>query len=339
VVQVGIQTCRVPNFCANIRADFNNCGACGVVCPTGSCVDGVCQPSVPRVLMSNASLGAIALDDTYVYVKDNNTHTIARIPKLGGPVETIGDAAVWALTTQIVVDGSDLVIGAHRMPKSGGAPVLVATETAFGDLTPDATDLYYVAYHSFGGGFGQLEVHRVPKYGGSPTTVCVTPLQSLEPVKVLLDATDVWFHMPGHGGIRTGRCRKDGSGITPIPPTVGAGGDIGLGPTHVFVGDYATYATARMGKDFSQIRYLEFSYVARFVVGNPYVYYWGGDTGSPAPYSPYGTGKVLACGGLPAPIYGALLPPVDWSTYPSQPVLDDQAAYLVKGGQLVRQPQ
>lgn len=120
-------------------------------------------PLVSQLAIGGLALGALAVDDGYVYWNRGASGTVQRIAKTGGAVQ-------------------DVVSGGY----------------AVGTAVPDATDVYYVGYHS---GLLPGDVKRAPKNGG-PSTVLAT---GLNPVRHLALASDavyvlVSFESPAEPG-------------------------------------------------------------------------------------------------------------------------------------------
>src|SRR6185437_14800668 len=79
---------------------------CGNACANGLCVNGTCEPSLPRVLAQGSTYGALAVDATAVYYADTGASTIAKVQKTGGTptVLATGESNV----TAIAVDGTSV---------------------------------------------------------------------------------------------------------------------------------------------------------------------------------------------------------------------------------------
>jgi hypothetical protein len=155
--------------CLLLSTDPKNCGACGRDCLGGSCTAGLCQP----VVLASASGGGAALslcaDASHLYwtgnVKSAMPNTI------------------------------------QTMPKSGGAPVTLASgyQVGGGAMVTDGTTVFYLAY-------GYLL--SIPASGGTPTTLSTPTFNSSNAGALVLSGSVlVWADDSG-----VYRANKDGSG-------------------------------------------------------------------------------------------------------------------------------
>jgi hypothetical protein len=129
---------------------------------------------------------AVAVDDTHVYFSNIDWARVARVPKGGGPAETVADHLGYP--HEMVMDATHVYISVEdsflpgsppgpaivRAPKSGGPVELVAGgQPAIGAMALHRDDIY------FGGGYGvpDGDVRRVPKAGGA-VEVLVTQLDT-----------------------------------------------------------------------------------------------------------------------------------------------------------------
>lgn len=86
------------------QSDKANCGRCGHDCLGGDCKAGVCQ--VVAIAGSLPAPGAIALDDTNVYIATQGANTILRVAKTGGKVDTL--VTGWQSMIGVAVSGTTL---------------------------------------------------------------------------------------------------------------------------------------------------------------------------------------------------------------------------------------
>lgn len=144
---------------------------------------------MPQVLATGqAHPGDLTVDDAYVYwVTWDSPATLARVPKEGGPVETLATdlASPWAL----VLAGDHLYFGddddtVKRVPKAGGCVEIIAQGLDTPEyLAVDATHVYFT-YPGLG------EVLKVPRAGGTPTKLATLQAQ---PEEIVVDDGFVYW--------------------------------------------------------------------------------------------------------------------------------------------------
>lgn len=85
----GGQRAVCDDVCVSLADDPAHCGACSRSCLGGECSEGRCQPVA--LATGQVTPGSVALSDTHVYFRagSGDAALIRRVPKAGGPVETI----------------------------------------------------------------------------------------------------------------------------------------------------------------------------------------------------------------------------------------------------------
>jgi hypothetical protein len=128
-------------------------------------------------LSSNSYGFDIAVDDTQIYWVDLVSGEAWTMPKAGGTAVLLLGAQYAPL--RMVLD-QDTVYwfnksGIYSVPKIGGAPSMIASDSGATDLTVDATNVYWTSSDMV---FQKYSVKRAPK-GGGPAVV-LTSADSIE---------------------------------------------------------------------------------------------------------------------------------------------------------------
>lgn len=138
--------------CVNEVIDDQNCGGCGLVCPT-SCISGECVVT----LATGQSPGAMAIDTRDLYWANWDVHaSLMKVPLAGGTATTVWSGAPAA--GGLVVDDTNVYWSAERtlesvettlflqLPKAGGETTTLeayANGGTSGPIAVSASDLYY----------------------------------------------------------------------------------------------------------------------------------------------------------------------------------------------------
>lgn len=181
--------------CTDLGTTPIHCGACGHDCLGGGCVEGRCLP----VLLwdgEEADGRATGIDQSDEYVYATTTLGVVRVPKAGGaPLMLTSESA----GPRIDVEGAHAYFTAgslQRVPLGGGSPESLAVKSGWGGrgLRVDATHAY--AVRSLYGDEAQVELMRVPRNGGSQVNV---PLTGTGGWGVQLDAANAY--VTGSAGV------------------------------------------------------------------------------------------------------------------------------------------
>ena len=139
--------------------------------------------------------GALAVDETHLYVASYALGTVTRVAKTGGSPAPISSAT--PRPVGIVVDDHFVFVtceadgSVRRIPKSGGAVAILARGQVNHDQ-PAQDDTY--VYWTSGG--QDMAVMRVPKDGSRPAEVVYAPLHT-NPNQVAVDETNVYVTETG----------------------------------------------------------------------------------------------------------------------------------------------
>lgn len=177
----------------------------------------------------------LAADDQYVYLIDESA-TLVRVPRLGGPVEPLAEPLDGLLPFAMIVDATHVYISALpfetifspvpgsiiAVPKSGGVATVLASgvETAF-TLAVDETHVYWAAAGILDFTEGELrpggKIERMKKDGSERVTLAG---DLSAPFGLALAGGDVYF---GESGLATGdfsvglyRVAKTGGTVTTL---------------------------------------------------------------------------------------------------------------------------
>ncbi len=167
-------------------SDPKNCGACGQICATTSCVNGVCKPL--ELATAQAHPYDLAIDTDYVYwVNEGNNFnddgTLARVSKKGGKVEVLATALLTASSVAVggsnvywTSYGNDLTMstngGVFTMAKTGGMITQLAkNQLAAGAIAVDADNAYFVSAGTPAKKYQDGEIRMVPLKGGNVVTL------------------------------------------------------------------------------------------------------------------------------------------------------------------------
>jgi hypothetical protein len=314
------------SVCSNLQTDVESCGQCGHPCATGLCVNGVCDPTQPRVLVTNVKVAHLALDATSVYYADVNTATIARVPKTGGTPQVL---ATSNNVGGLAVDGtylywSQTTAGAiNRIPLAGGMMQMVSAASGPGVLAVDGTDVFWANNSNF-------KVLKAPKGGGSITTLATLPSTNAIG-DVQLDGIYVYWNQPAGFSMGLQRAPKDGSGSVEQVLQV-TGPVMAFDQDYVYVGDgLAGQGVVRRRKDLSAPPQKATNGAVPAAMGlavaGLFTY---------TSYPPAESGRELKCGGPPPPMQMSI--PNQPLPYGTPIVTDDAYLYTVVGSQLQRLP-
>jgi hypothetical protein len=219
--QGGCVICAGSTTCTNLRADAQNCGACGHACGAGTCAAGACQP-VKLASITGVSDG-VESDGTNVYWTDRGSPSPGGVDGhsevfLGGRVRSVALAtsAKTNLASSVpellgmVRSGSTLFYATDALPPNreesyepvtidsvaddgGGPPTsLLSTQPSNPplDMVVEGNYLYWID------GSG---VWRVKKTGGTPTSIWSSATQ--ETLSIGADSTYVyWTSTNGDAG-------------------------------------------------------------------------------------------------------------------------------------------
>jgi hypothetical protein len=136
----------------------------------------------------------VALDDAFVYWTDQGS-SVGRVPKGGGPQETLVKLSAGVSTVMLAVDDTRVYFSVQlgsagfvaSAPKAGGAPTMLAKdlELPYG-VALDAESVYVAVKSSGASG----SIVKVPK-GGGPVTTVVSDLP--DPSNLALDDACVYW--------------------------------------------------------------------------------------------------------------------------------------------------
>lgn len=197
------------------------------VAPPSSCVVGTLVPATYA--------NVLAADEQFVYFVDESL-MLARVPRLGGAVETLVESLDPMLPLAMTVDATHLYISSFpidfggaqlpgsiiAVPKTGGVVEVLASgvDTAF-TLVADETHLYWAAAGILDFDEGEIrpggKVERMRKNGSERMTLA-SDLSA--PLGLALSGGEVYF---GESGLATGdpsvglyRVAKSGGAITTL---------------------------------------------------------------------------------------------------------------------------
>jgi kumamolisin len=177
--------------CVDFETDANNCGACGVSCGNGLCLDGVCR--VPELLSATATPPqGIALNASNVFWTDGND--AFDIVKDGStPAVQIGTGATQGAfpgfngiePAPIAVDASSVYWvdqnSIMQVPLGGGAssPFVPSIQNV-GSIASDGTNVFWIETG---------DVFELAVSGGTPTSIA----PATEPFGLTIDANNVYW--------------------------------------------------------------------------------------------------------------------------------------------------
>ncbi len=165
--------------------DPKNCGICGHDCLGGECLQGICQP----IVLSGEGLepASVEVDTTHVYWIGGMD--IFRVPKLGGPTETLA-AGIYNLA-DIEVDGVSVFYGTDDdwvasdlgvVPAVGGAPMVLGQMEGPTGMALYGDHLYWTSRY--------VGVFRMLKTGGPTEQLDTTTSLA---VGTAVDSTSVYW--------------------------------------------------------------------------------------------------------------------------------------------------
>jgi hypothetical protein len=133
-------------LCSDLSNDSQNCGRCGHDCLGAKCVQGACEPIT---LASGLNIPqGIAIDKNDVYVTVYGSGDVIRIPKVGGPPQTITGDTLSPFGIALDLDGTGLakkvVWGESRLSSSQLLYCTLPDCPTIGKV-PAAEDVRYVA--------------------------------------------------------------------------------------------------------------------------------------------------------------------------------------------------
>lgn len=181
--------------CIDLGTTATHCGVCGHDCLGGDCVEGRC---LPVLLWDGGETDgrATGIDQSDEYVYATTTLGVVRVPKAGGaPLMLTSESA----SPRIDVEGAHAYFTAgslQRVPLGGGSPESLAVKSGWGGrgLRVDATHAY--AVRALYTDTTQVELMRVPRNGGSQVNV---PLTGTGGWGVQLDAANAY--VTGSAGV------------------------------------------------------------------------------------------------------------------------------------------
>jgi hypothetical protein len=164
--KTGTTACQ--SGCADLDTDASNCGACGRDCLGTSCHAGMCD--VAEVASPLQSPQDLALDSTHVYWTTLGGQ-IQRVPKAGGPVETLvdgqdspGQIAVDSGSVYWIDQSSGRIMTAAK-DGSDKQPKMLLNATGLQGLAVDTDSLYLSRKIQKG------DLSKMSKGGGPPVTL------------------------------------------------------------------------------------------------------------------------------------------------------------------------
>jgi hypothetical protein len=289
--------------CVDLQTDLLNCGRCGVVCDTVLCVGGVCDASLPRVLVTG--LGGptlLALDAMNVFFADSVKGMIERVAKTGGATQMLvsGEPNVHGLAVDDthVYWASSVGNAIKRIPKGGGAIEVVSAASDPSGLAVDSVDVFWA-------NMGTAKVLKAPKQGGGPITELHDQILAING-HVKLDGDYVYF---GNSGPDSQLLRVPKDGSARVESIIWEGGvafafDQDYVYSGVDIGGVA--AVLRRRKDLSEPEYPASDFESggpldpsALAVAGSFIY----------THAHAGSGRALRCGGLvPDAIWDPYIP-------------------------------
>jgi hypothetical protein len=197
----------------------------------------------PDVLADKQAMpAAIAVDGTHVYWANAGKAAVRRVPKAGGPAETLwenADTGSFALALDETHAYFGTLGGVGRVPKAGGAAQMLESGDWPTRIAVDADSVYFVT---------EWRVARVPKSGGTAERLG----GGSEVGDGAID--DAWVYWVERDGVR--RVAKKGGAPQLLAHGTFRFTKLALGPADVYWGDAVLQAIFAVPKAGGRVRYV-----------------------------------------------------------------------------------